>query len=115
MNKLPRTINQIGSDKVLFRLVNPKKAGSKSHAIYEKASKATTVKEAFDQGYRTVDITYDTMNNGQFKKPNVLIARYLKKDHKELYLTFLKEFEGAKLSPSMKANVDEFTKIVNKL
>lgn len=113
--KLPRAVNQIGNDICLFRLVNPKQQGSKSHAIYEKAMKATTVKEAFEQGYRTVDISYDTMNNSQFKKPNVLIARYLKKDHKELYLTFLKEFEGVKLSPSMEKNVKEFTALINKL
>jgi hypothetical protein len=55
------------------------------------------------------------MNNGKFKKPNVLIARYLKKDHKELYLTFLKEFEGAKLSKAMQDNLNEFTKLINKL
>ena len=113
--KLPKTVNQIGNDKVLFRLVNPKLAGSKSHKIYSQAQKATTVKEAFEQGYRSIDIAYDTMNNGKFKKPNVLIARYLKKDHKELYLTFLKEFEGAKLSKAMQDNVSEFTKIINKL
>ena len=113
--KLPKTVNQIGNDKVLFRLVNPKLAGSKSHKIYSQAQKATTVKEAFEQGYRSIDIAYDTMNNGKFKKPNVLIARYLKKDHKELYLTFLKEFEGAKLSKEMQSNLNEFTKIVNKL
>ena len=99
--KLPKTVNQIGNDKVLFKLVNPKLSGSKSHKIYSQAQKATTVKEAFEQGYRSIDIAYDTMNNGKFKKPNVLIARYLKKDHKELYLTFLKEFEGAKLSLSL--------------
>ena len=113
--KLPRTANQIGNDKVLFKLVNPKLSGSKSHKIYSQAQKATTVKEAFEQGYRSIDIAYDTMNNGKFKKPNVLIARYLKKDHKELYLTFLKEFEGAKLSKEMQSNLNEFTKIVNKL
>ena len=114
-NKLPRTVNQIGNDICLFRLVNPKQDGSKSHAIYSKAQKATTIKEAFEQGYRTIDIAYDSMSNGKFKKPNVLIARYLKKDHKELYLTFLKEFEGVKLSPQMEKNVKEFTALVNKL
>lgn len=113
--KLPKVTTMIGNDKVLFRLVNPKQQGSKSHAIYGKAQKATTVKEAFEQGYRSIDIAYDTMNNGKFKKPNVLIARYLKKDHKELYLTFLKEFEGAKLSKEMQDNLNEFTKIINKL
>jgi len=113
--KLPRTINQIGGDKILFRVVNPKQQGSKSHAIYQKAMKSTTIKEAFDQGYRTVDITYDTMSNGKFKKPNVLIARHMKKENKELYLTFLKEFDGVKLSPQMEKNVKEFTALVNKL
>ena len=113
--KLPKVTTMIGNDKVLFRLVNPKQQGSKSHEIYGKAQKATTVKEAFEQGYRSIDIAYDTMNNGKFKKPNVLIARYLKKDHKELYLTFLKEFEGAKLSKEMQNNLNEFTKIISKL
>ena len=93
--KLPRTVNQIGNDICLFRLVNPKQHGSKSHAIYSKAQKATTIKEAFEQGYRTIDIAYDSMSNGKFKKPNVLIARYLKKDHKELYLTFLKNLRAS--------------------
>ena len=77
--------------------------------------KATTIKEAFEQGYRTIDIAYDSMSNGKFKKPNVLISRYLTKDKKELYLTFLKEFEGVKLSPQMEKNVKEFTALVNKL
>jgi len=113
--KLPRTVNQIGNDICLFRIVNPKQQGSKSHEIYSKAMKATTIKEAFEQGYRTIDIAYDSMSNGKFKKPNVLISRYLTKDKKELYLTFLKEFEGVKLSPQMEKNVKEFTAIVNKL
>ena len=113
--KLPRTVNQIGNDICLFRLVNPKQHGSKSHAIYQKAMKATTIKEAFEQGYRTVDIAYDSMSNGKFKKPNVLIARHLKKDHKELYLTFLNEFKDVKLSPEMEKNVKQFTALVNKL
>ena len=96
-NKVALSFREYENKKVLFRLFNTKREKSKSFNIYEKAKLSTTIKDAFNNDYRKVDIEYDTTKNNRFKKVNLLIDlnSYLDKSKKNLYLDLLnsnKEF-----------------------
>ena len=96
-NKVALSFREYENKKVLFRLFNNKRDKSKSFLIYEKSKFSTTIKEAFNNDYRKVDIEYDTTNNNRFKKVNLLIDlnSYLDKSKKNLYLDLInsnKEF-----------------------
>ena len=96
-NKVALSFREYENKKILFRLFNNKRDKSKSFLIYEKSKFSTTIKEAFNNDYRKVDIEYDTTNNNRFKKVNLLIDlnSYLDKSKKNLYLDLInsnKEF-----------------------
>ena len=96
-NKVALSFREYENKKVLFRLFNNKRDKSKSFLIYEKSKFSTTIKDAFNNDYRKVDIEYDTTKNNRFKKVNLLIDlnSYLDKSKKNLYLDLInsnKEF-----------------------
>ena len=96
-NKVSLSLREYENRKILFRLFNTKKNKSKSFAIYEKAKLSSSIKEAFNNDYRKIDIEYDTTKNNRFKKVNLLIDlnSYLEKSKKNLYLDLInsnKEF-----------------------
>ena len=105
----------------LFRLFNTKREKSKSFNIYEKAKLSTTIKDAFNNDYRKVDIEYDTTKNNRFKKVNLLIDlnSYLDKSKKNLYLDLLnsnKEFiKKNKVDNSIIENIKFFENKINSL
>src|SRR6056300_1926641 len=120
-NKIPLSFRGIADKKVLFRLFNPKRNKSKSFNIYEKARLSSTIKQAFDNDYRKVDIEYDTTANLRFKKANLLVdvPSYLSKDKKKLFEELLasnREFiKKNKVSQSVLDNQKYFEQIISKL
>ena len=120
-NKIPLSFRGIAGKRVLFRLVNPKRNKSKSFNIYEKARLSSTIKQAFDNDYRKVDIEYDTTANLRFKKANVLVdvPQYIIKSKKKLYEEMLssnKEFmKSNKVPQSIIDNQKYFEQIVSSL
>ena len=72
-NKVALSFREYENKKVLFRLFNNKRDKSKSFLIYEKSKFSTTIKDAFLNEYRKVDVEYDTTKNNRFKKVNLLI------------------------------------------
>ena len=120
-NNVPLSLREKGDKKVLFRLFNPKRNKSKSFTIYEKARLSDTLKQAFANEYRKVDIEYDTTANNRFKKANLLVdvPSYLSKDKKKLYEELLasnREFiKKNKVSQSILDNQKYFEQIVSKL
>ena len=120
-NKIPLSFRGIADKKVLFRLSNPKRNKSKSFNIYEKARLSSTIKQAFDNDYRKVDIEYDTTANLRFKKANVLVdvPQYIIKSKKKLYEEMLssnKEFmKSNKVPQSIIDNQKYFEQIVSQL
>ena len=90
-NKIALSFREYENKKVLFRLFNTKREKTKSFNIYEKAKLSTTIKDAFNNDYRKVDIEYDTTKNNRFKKVNLLIDlnSYLDKSKKNLYLDLI--------------------------
>ena len=94
---------------------------TKSFDIYEKSRLSTSIKEAFNNDYRYIDITYDTTKNNRFKKVNLLVDSnsYLDKSKKNLYLdllnsndTYIKE---NKVSKEIIENTKYFRDKVNSL
>jgi hypothetical protein len=120
-NKIPLSFRGIADKKVLFRLSNPKRNKSKSFNIYEKARLSSTIKQAFDNDYRKVDIEYDTTANLRFKKANVLVdvPQYIIKSKKKLYEEMLssnREFmKDNKVPQSIIDNQKYFEQIVSSL
>ena len=120
-NKIPLSFRGIADKKVLFRLSNPKRNKSKSFNIYEKARLSSTIKQAFDNDYRKVDIEYDTTANLRFKKANVLVdvPQYIIKSKKKLYEEMLssnREFiKKNKVPQSIIDNQKYFEQIVSSL
>ena len=90
-NKVALSLREFNNTKLLFRLVNTKRNNTKSYDIYEKSRLSTSIKEAFNNDYRYIDITYDTTKNNRFKKVNLLVDSnsYLDKSKKNLYLDLL--------------------------
>ena len=120
-NKVALSFREYENKKVLFRLFNTKREKSKSFNIYEKAKLSTTIKDAFNNDYRKVDIEYDTTKNNRFKKVNLLIDlnSYLDKSKKNLYLDLLnsnKEFiKKNKVDNSIIENIKYFENKINSL
>ena len=129
-NKVPLSLREKADNKVLFRLFNPKRdkitiggksRDIKSFIIYEKSRLSSTLKQAFDNSYRKVDIEYDTTANSRFKKVNLLVdvPVYLSKDKKKLYEELLasnREFiKKNKVSQSILDNQKYFEQIIAKL
>ena len=120
-NKVPLSLREKADNKILFRLFNPKRNKSKSFFIYEKARLSSTIKQAFDNSYRKVDIEYDTTANLRFKKVNVLIdiPQYINKSKKKLYEELLasnREFiKKNKVPQSIIDNQKYFEQIISQL
>ena len=121
-NKVSLSLREHENKKILFRLFNTKKNKSKSFAIYEKAKKSTTIKEAFNNDYRKIDIEYDTTKNNRFKKVNLLvdINSYLDKSKKDLYLDLIasnKKYikENNITNKDIIENISYFEKRINEL
>ena len=113
-NKVALSFREYENKKVLFRLFNNKRNKSKSFFIYENAKNSSTIKDAFNNDYRKVDIEYDTTKNNRFKKVNLLIDlnSYLDKSKKNLYLDLInsnKEFiKKNKVDNSIIENIKYF-------
>lgn len=121
-NKVSLSLREYENKKILFRLFNTKKNKSKSFAIYEKAKNSTTIKEAFNNDYRKIDIEYDTTKNNRFKKVNLLvdINSYIDKSKKNLYLDLIasnKSFikENNITNKDILENISYFEKRINEL
>ena len=120
-NKIPLSFRGVADKKVLFRLFNPKRNKSKSYIIYEKSRLSETLKQAFNNDYRKVDIEYDTTANLRFKKANVLVdvPQYIIKSKKKLYEEMLssnREFmKSNKVPQSIIDNQKYFEQIVSSL
>ena len=120
-NKVALSFREYENKKVLFRLFNTKREKPKSFNIYEKAKLSTTIKDAFNNDYRKVDIEYDTTKNNRFKKVNLLIDlnSYLDKSKKNLYLDLLnsnKEFiKKNKVDNSIIENIKFFEEKIKSL
>ncbi len=120
-NKVALSFRENENKKVLFRLFNTKREKSVSFNIYEKAKFSTTIKEAFNNDYRKVDIEYDTTKNNRFKKVNLLIDlnSYLDKSKINLYKDLInsnKEFiKSNKVDNSILENIKYFEDKINNL
>jgi len=120
-NKVALSFRENENKKVLFRLFNTKREKSISFNIYEKAKFSTTIKDAFNNDYRKVDIEYDTTKNNRFKKVNLLIDlnSYLDKSKINLYKDLInsnKEFiKNNKVDNSIIENIKFFEERINNL
>ena len=120
-NKVALSFRENENKKVLFRLFNTKREKSVSYSIYEKAKFSTTIKDAFNNDYRKVDIEYDTTKNNRFKKVNLLIDlnSYLDKSKINLYKDLInsnKEFiKNNKVDNSIIENIKFFEDKINNL
>jgi len=120
-NKVALSFRENENKKVLFRLFNTKREKSISFNIYEKAKFSTTIKDAFNNDYRKVDIEYDTTKNNRFKKVNLLIDlnSYLDKSKINLYKDLInsnKEFiKNNKVDNSILENIKFFENRINEL
>ena len=120
-NKVALSFRENENKKVLFRLFNTKREKSLSFNIYEKAKFSSTIKEAFNNDYRKVDIEYDTTKNNRFKKVNLLIDlnSYLAKSKINLYKDLInsnKEFiKNNKVDNSILENIKFFEERINNL
>jgi len=120
-NHVPMSLREHGDKKILFRLFNPKRDKSKSYSIYEKSRLSSTLKQAFENSYRKVDIEYDTTANNRFKKVNLLVdvPAYLSQNKKKLFEELLasnREFiKKNKVSQSILDNQKYFEQLISKL
>jgi len=120
-NKVALSFRENENKKVLFRLFNTKREKSVSYSIYEKAKFSTTIKDAFNNDYRKVDIEYDTTKNNRFKKVNLLIDlnSYLDKSKINLYKDLIssnKEFiKSNKVDNDLIENIKYFENRINDL
>mgnify|MGYP003638553406 FL=1 len=120
-NKVALSLREFNNTKLLFRLVNTKRNNTKSYDIYEKSRLSTSIKEAFNNDYRYIDITYDTTKNNRFKKVNLLVdsLSYLDKSKKNLYLDLLNSndifIKNNKVSKEIIENTKYFRDKINSL
>jgi hypothetical protein len=120
-NKIALSFREFENKKVLFRLFNTKREKSVSFKIYENAKLSTTIKDAFLNNYRKVDIEYDTTKNNRFKKVNLLIDlnSYLDKSKINLYKDLIasnKEYiKSNKVSNEILENIKFFEERINNL
>ena len=120
-NKIALSFREFENKRVLFRLFNTKREKSVSFKIYENAKLSTTIKDAFLNNYRKVDIEYDTTKNNRFKKVNLLvdINSYLDKSKINLYKDLIasnKEYiKSNKVSSEILENIKFFEERINNL
>ena len=120
-NKIALSFREFENKRVLFRLFNTKREKSVSFKIYENAKLSTTIKDAFLNNYRKVDIEYDTTKNNRFKKVNLLvdINSYLDKSKINLYKDLIasnKEYiKSNKVSNEILENIKFFENRINEL
>ena len=120
-NKIALSFREFENKRVLFRLFNTKREKSVSFKIYENAKLSTTIKDAFLNNYRKVDIEYDTTKNNRFKKVNLLIDinSYLDKSKINLYRDLInsnKEFiKSNKVDNDLIENIKYFENRINDL
>jgi len=120
-NKIALSFREFENKRVLFRLFNTKREKSISFKIYENAKLSTTIKDAFLNNYRKVDIEYDTTKNNRFKKVNLLvdINSYLDKSKINLYKDLIasnKEYiKSNKVDNSIIENIKYFEDRINNL
>ena len=120
-NKIALSFREFENKRVLFRLFNTKREKSVSFKIYENAKLSTTIKDAFLNNYRKVDIEYDTTKNNRFKKVNLLIDinSYLDKSKINLYKDLIasnKEYiKSNKVDNSILENIKYFEDRINNL
>ena len=120
-NKIALSFREFENKRVLFRLFNTKREKSVSFKIYENAKLSTTIKDAFLNNYRKVDIEYDTTKNNRFKKVNLLvdINSYLDKSKINLYKDLIasnKEYiKSNKVSNDILENIKFFEERINNL
>ena len=120
-NKIALSFREFENKRVLFRLFNTKREKSVSFKIYENAKLSTTIKDAFLNNYRKVDIEYDTTKNNRFKKVNLLvdINSYLDKSKINLYKDLIasnKEYiKSNKVDNSILENIKYFEDRINNL
>ena len=120
-NKIALSFREFENKRVLFRLFNTKREKSVSFKIYENAKLSTTIKDAFLNNYRKVDIEYDTTKNNRFKKVNLLvdINSYLDKSKINLYKDLIasnKEFiKSNKVDLELIENIKFFEDRINSL
>ena len=120
-NKIALSFREFENKRVLFRLFNTKREKSVSFKIYENAKLSTTIKDAFLNNYRKVDIEYDTTKNNRFKKVNLLIDinSYLDKSKINLYRDLInsnKEFiKNNKVDNKIIENIKFFEERINNL
>jgi len=88
-NKVAIALRNISSDTILFRLVNIKRSSTKSYNIFEKVKYSTNLKNAFENNYRSIDYTYDTLSNNRLKNVNLLSKKALRSNLKDKYLDLL--------------------------
>ena len=123
-NKIPLNLREFSQKKILFRLFNNKRNKSESFIIYEKAKKSTTIKEAFNNSYRYIDVQYDTsvdshVINRKFINLLVDVPKYLIKSKKSQYIDFLNQndtyIKENKVSNEIIENQKYFRNLVNSL
>ena len=120
-NKIALSFREFENKRVLFRLFNTKREKSVSFKIYENAKLSTTIKDAFLNNYRKVDIEYDTTKNNRFKKVNLLIDinSYLDKSKINLYKDLIasnKEYiKNNKVDNKIIENIKFFEDRINSL
>ena len=88
-NKVAISLRNNSSDTILFRLVNIKRSNTKAYKIFELVKYSTNLKNAFENNYRSIDYTYDTLSNNRLKNVNLLSKKSLRKDLKDKYLELI--------------------------
>ena len=88
-NKVAISLRNNSSDTILFRLVNIKRSNTKSYNIFEKVKYSTNLKNAFENNYRSIDYTYDTLSNNRLKNVNLLSKKALRSNLKDKYLELI--------------------------
>ena len=123
-NKIPLNLREFSNKRILFRLFNNKQNKSASFIIYEKAKNSTTIKQAFNNSYRYIDVKYDTSTdthtiNRKYVNLLVDIPSYIIKSKKSQYTDFLNQndtyIKENKVSNEIIENQKYFRNLVNNL
>ena len=88
-NKVAISLRNNSSDTILFRLVNIKRSNTKAYKIFELVKYSTNLKNAFENNYRSIDYTYDTLSNNRLKNVNLLSKKELRSNLKDKYLELI--------------------------
>jgi hypothetical protein len=88
-NKVAISLRNNSSDTILFRLVNIKRSNTKAYKIFELVKYSTNLKNAFENNYRSIDYTYDTLSNNRLKNVNLLSKKALRSNLKDKYLDLI--------------------------